>query len=73
MNEAWRDEVLLALNHACSQDPALIKEAERKLKTWETEAGFYSLLMVRECFVSEARHKTGCLHGNQVLVNTFNL
>lgn len=45
MNEAWRDEVLLALNHACSQDPALIKEAERKLKTWETEAGFYSLLM----------------------------
>ena len=47
MNEAWRDEVLLALNHACSQDPGLIKEAEKKLKAWETEAGFYSLLMVR--------------------------
>ena len=47
MNEAWRDEVLLALNQACSQDPALIKEAEKKLKAWETEAGFYSLLMVR--------------------------
>ena len=47
MNEAWRDEVLLALNQACSQDPGLIKEAEKKLKAWETEAGFYSLLMVR--------------------------
>jgi len=47
MNEAWRDEVLLALSHACSQDPGLIKEAEKKLKAWETEAGFYSLLMVR--------------------------
>lgn len=46
MNEAWRDEVLLALNRACSQDPGLIKEAEKKLKAWETEAGFYSLLMV---------------------------
>lgn len=47
MNEAWRDEVLLALSHACSQNPVLIKEAESKLKTWETQAGFYSLLMVR--------------------------
>lgn len=54
MNEAWRDEVLLALNHACSQDPGLIKEAEKKLKAWETEAGFYSLLMVRvhACYVT---------------------
>ena len=47
MNEAWRDAVLLALSHACSQDPSLIKEAEGKLKAWETEPGFYSLLMVR--------------------------
>ncbi|KAJ7365738.1 Importin-11 [Desmophyllum pertusum] len=46
MNEAWRDAVLLALSHACSQDPSLIKEAERKLKTWEVEPGFYSLLML---------------------------
>lgn len=37
--------MLLALNQACSQDPGLIKEAEKKLKAWETEAGFYSLLM----------------------------
>lgn len=47
MNETWRDAVLLALSHACSQDPSLIKEAEGKLKAWETEPGFYSLLMVR--------------------------
>lgn len=47
MNEAWRDAVLLTLGHACSQDPSLIKEAEGKLKAWETEPGFYSLLMVR--------------------------
>lgn len=47
MNEAWRDALLLALSHACSQDPSLIKEAEGKLKAWETEPGFYSLLMVR--------------------------
>jgi len=46
MNETWRDAVLLALSHACSQDPSLIKEAEGKLKAWETETGFYSLLMV---------------------------
>ena len=47
MNEAWRDAVLLALSHACSQDPSLIKKAEGKLKAWETEPAFYSLLMVR--------------------------
>lgn len=47
MNEAWRDALLLALSRACSQDPSLIKEAEGKLKAWETEPGFYSLLMVR--------------------------
>ncbi|KAL9986951.1 hypothetical protein ACROYT_G001169 [Oculina patagonica] len=46
MNEAWRDAVLLALSHACSQDPSHIKEAEGKLKAWETEPGFYSLLML---------------------------
>ena len=46
MNEVWRDEVLVALSHACSQNPVLVKEAERQLKMWETQAGFYSLLMV---------------------------
>ena len=39
--------MLATLSHACSQDPLLIKEAEGKLKAWETEPGFYSLLMVR--------------------------
>lgn len=58
MNEAWRDEVLLALNHACSQDPGLVKEAEKKLKAWETEAGFYSLLMVRV----DAMSQKSCVH-----------
>jgi len=47
MDEGWRDAVLLTLSHACSQEPSLIKEAEGKLKAWETEPGFYSLLMVR--------------------------
>ena len=47
MNEVWRDEVLLALSNACSQNPGLVKEAEKKLENWETQAGFYSLLMVR--------------------------
>lgn len=45
MNDTWRDEVLLALSSACSQNPVLVKEAEGKLKTWETQPGFYSLLM----------------------------
>jgi len=45
MNEVWRDEVLLALSNACSQNPGLVKEAEKKLENWETQAGFYSLLM----------------------------
>ena len=48
MNEVWRDEVLLALSNACSQSPGLVKEAEKKLENWETQAGFYSLLMVRQ-------------------------
>lgn len=48
MNEVWRDEVLLALSNACSQNPGLVKEAEKKLENWETQAGFYSLLMVRQ-------------------------
>lgn len=46
MNEAWRDALLLALNHACSQNPSLTKEAEDKLKSWEREPGYYSLLMI---------------------------
>ena len=59
MNEAWRDAVLLALSHACSQDPVLIKEAEGKLKMWETQAGFYSMLMVR---LSMVYIRTYCKH-----------
>ena len=56
MNEVWRDEVLVALSHACSQNPVLIKEAERQLKMWETQAGFYSLLMVRtSLFLTSAK------------------
>lgn len=52
MNEAWRDALLLALNHACSHNPSLTKEAEDKLKSWEREPGYYSLLMVRVALVS---------------------
>lgn len=50
MNEAWKDALLLTLNHACSQNPSLIKDAEEKLKSWEREPGFYSLLMVSVVF-----------------------
>lgn len=38
--------VLRALTNACSQDPTLLKTAEEELKSWETQPGFYSTLMV---------------------------
>ena len=38
--------VLQALTNACSQDPTLLKRAEDELKSWETQPGFYTTLMV---------------------------
>ncbi|XP_051785651.1 importin-11 [Erpetoichthys calabaricus] len=37
--------VLQALSHATSQDTAVLKPAEEQLKQWETQPGFYSVLL----------------------------
>ena len=34
------------LRLATSQDPTVLKPAEAKLKEWETERGFYAVLLV---------------------------
>lgn len=39
--------VLQALTQATSQDTAVLKPAEEQLKQWETQPGFYSVLLVR--------------------------
>ena len=39
-----REELVLILGSACSQNPADIKAAEEKLKSLETEKGFYHAL-----------------------------
>lgn len=38
--------VLDTLNRATSQDPEVLKPAEKKLQEWEIEPGFYSVLLV---------------------------
>lgn len=38
--------VLEALHRASSQDPDVLKPAETKLKEWETQPGFYTVLFV---------------------------
>ena len=40
--------VLQALTHATSQDTAVLKPAEEQLRQWETQPGFYSVLLVRD-------------------------
>lgn len=45
--------VLQVLTQATSQDTAVLKPAEEQLKQWETQPGFYSVLLVsgnRKCF-----------------------
>lgn len=39
--------VLDTLNRATSQDPGVLKPAEKKLQEWEVEPRFYSVLLVR--------------------------
>lgn len=39
--------VLRVLTQATSQDTAVLKPAEEQLKQWETQPGFYSVLLVR--------------------------
>lgn len=38
--------VLDTLNRATSQNTDILKPAEKKLEEWETEPGFYSVLLV---------------------------
>lgn len=38
--------VLQVLTQATSQDTAVLKPAEEQLKQWETQPGFYSVLLV---------------------------
>jgi hypothetical protein len=39
--------VLETLQRAANQNAEILKPAELKLKEWETEPGFYSILLVR--------------------------
>lgn len=39
--------VLETLHRAANQNAEILKPAELKLKEWETEPGFYSILLVR--------------------------
>lgn len=41
--------VLQALTQATSQDTAVLKPAEEQLRQWETQPGFYSVLLVSQC------------------------
>lgn len=40
--------VLHTLTQATSQDTAVLKPAEEQLRQWETQPGFYSVLLVRD-------------------------
>lgn len=44
--ESASSVVLQALTQATSQDTALLKPAEEQLRQWETQPGFYSVLLV---------------------------
>lgn len=52
-NEQLVYETLL---QAISQHPDMLKPAEQKLKEWEVEPGFYSVLFVRKSYVSYINH-----------------
>ncbi|XP_016406434.1 importin-11-like [Sinocyclocheilus rhinocerous] len=41
--------VLQALTQATSQDTAVLKPAEEQLRQWETQPGFYSVLLRMRC------------------------
>lgn len=41
-----RDQLLITLSEAASQQPERIKVAEAQLKQWETAPEFYSTLLV---------------------------
>lgn len=47
VREMSGDAVVEALQCACSQDPAVLRVGEQRLKAWEGEKGFYATLAVR--------------------------
>lgn len=52
MMESTHALVLEILHRASSQNPDILKPAEAKLREWETQPGFYSVLFVRKTFHS---------------------
>jgi hypothetical protein len=51
--------VLQVLTQATSQDTAVLKPAEEQLKQWETQPGFYSVLLVscsKIIYFNQMRH-----------------
>ncbi len=52
--------VLQALNQATSQDTAVLKPAEEQLRQWETQPGFYSVLLVRICYIQPQYERLSC-------------
>lgn len=52
--------VLQALTQATSQDTAVLKPAEEQLRQWETQPGFYSVLLVR-CDLKKKNNKKNAL------------
>lgn len=56
--------VLQALTQATSQDTAVLKPAEEQLRQWETQPGFYSVLLVRRNFKKCTLHVMGPAYGD---------
>lgn len=52
--------VLQALTQATSQDTAVLKPAEEQLRQWETQPGFYSVLLVG--MISNNENKSTAMH-----------
>lgn len=48
MNDENGNLVLDVLHKATSQDTETLRSAEKQLKVWESEPGFYTVLMVWE-------------------------
>ena len=64
--------ILEALQASVSQDPALLKEAERRFEGWLLEPGFYAVLMVNlECYTSHEHALSLHLASSSVLPSPF--
>lgn len=56
--------VLQALTQATSQDTAVLKPAEEQLRQWETQPGFYSVLLVSTQFKKCTLHVLWLAYGD---------